>query len=101
MTAKIFRHGDLLIREIWTIPENAVQKSTNIIAEGEKTGHNHTLSGSHQIFETDEAKYIEAKQELSLEHPEHATISIPKGVYKVAHEQSWNPFLIREEDVAD
>ena len=101
MTAKIFRHGDLLIREIWTIPENTVPKSTNIIAEGEKTGHNHTLNGSHQIFETDETMYFEAKQELSIEHPEHNTINIPKGVYKVAHEQSWNPFLIREEDVAD
>jgi hypothetical protein len=55
MTAKIFRHGDLLIREIWSIPSDAVQKSTNIIAEGEKTGHNHQLVGSHQIFETDEA----------------------------------------------
>ena len=101
MTAKIFRHGDLLIREIWSIPSDAVQKSTNIIAEGEKTGHHHTLNGSHQIFETDEAMYFEAKQELSIEHPEHNTIQIPKGIYKVAQEQSWNPFLIREEDVAD
>ena len=79
MTDKIFRHGDLLIREIWLIPSDAVQKSTNIIAEGEKTGHHHTLNGSHQIFETDEAMYFEAKQELSIEHPEHNTIQIPKG----------------------
>ena len=78
-----------------------MQKSPDIIAEGEKTGHNHQLVGSHQIFETDETTYFEAKQELSIEHPEHNTIQIPKGVYKVTHEQSWNPFLIREEDVAD
>ena len=101
MTAKIFRHGDLLIQEIWLIPSDAVQKSTNILAEGEITGHHHTLNGSHQIFETDETMYFEAKQELSIEHPEHNTIQIPKGIYKVAHEQSWNPFLIREENVAD
>ena len=101
MTAQIFRHGDLLIRKIWSIPSDAVQKSTNILAEGEATGHHHILNGSHQIFETDEAMYFEAKQELSIEHPEHNTIQIPKGVYKVVHEQSWNPFLIREEGVAD
>ena len=101
MKPKIFRHGDLLIREISSIPNNVKPISTSILAEGEKTGHNHTLNGSHQIFETDETMYFEAKQELSIEHPEHNTIQIPKGVYKVTHEQSWNPFLIREEDVAD
>ncbi len=97
----LFRHGDLLIRKVPSIPKTAIPTSTNVIAEGEKTGHNHQLVGSHQIFETGEATYFEAKQELSIEHPEHNTIQIPKGIYKVAHEQSWNPFLIREEDVAD
>ena len=101
MTAKIFRHGDLLIREIWLIPSDAVQKSTNILAEGEITGHHHTLNGSHQIFETDEAMYFEAKQELSIEHPEHNTIQIPKGVYTVVHERQHNPFEQRDEDVLD
>ena len=101
MTAKIFRHGDLLIREIWSIPSDAVQKSTNIIAEGEKTGHNHQLVGSHQIFETDEATYFEAKQELSIEHPEHNTIQIPKGNYKILHEREYNSFKNIEKEVVD
>ena len=92
MTAKIFRHGDLLIREIWSMPSDAVQKSTNIIAEGEKTGHNHTLHGSHQIYETvDNQKHFEAMQELEIKHPEHNTIIIPKGIYTVIHERSFNP----------
>ena len=38
---KFFRHGDLLIRKVSSIPKNAIPTSTNIIAEGEKTGHNH------------------------------------------------------------
>ena len=101
MTAKIFRHGDLLIREIWSIPSDAVQKSTNIIAEGEKTGHNHQLVGSHQIFETGEVTYFEAKQELSIEHPEHNTIQIPKGNYKILHEREYNPLKNIEKEVID
>ena len=101
MTAKIFRHGDLLIRKIWSIPSDAVQKSTNILAEGEATGHHHILNGSHQIFETDEATYFEAKQELSIEHPEHNTIIIPKGIYTVVHERSFNQCEDIEIEVID
>ena len=48
----IFRHGDLLIREVTTIPSNATPLSTNIIAMGEKSGHNHKLYGKHQVWET-------------------------------------------------
>ena len=107
MKPKIFRHGDLLIREIFTIPNNAKPISTNILAEGEKTGHNHVLNGSHQIYETVEPvheqkqKHFEAKQELKIEHPEHNTIIIPKGIYTVVHERHLNIFLDMVEEVVD
>ena len=99
---KLFRQGDQLIREISSIPSTAKPISTNIIAEGEKSGHNHVLNGSHQIYETDDKQmYFEAKQELKIEHPEHNTIMIPKGIYTVVHEISWNPFEDREVEVLD
>ena len=99
------RHGDLLIREISSIPHGAKAISTNIIAEGEKTGHNHVLNGSHQIYETIEPTQkqinFEAKQQLKIEHPEHNTIIIPKGIYTVVHERHLNVFLDRVEEVVD
>ena len=99
---KLFRQGDQLIREISSMPSTAKPISTNIIAEGEKSGHNHVLNGSHQIYETDDKQmYFEAKQELKIEHPEHNTIMIPKGIYTVVHEISWNPFEDREVEVLD
>ena len=107
MMSKLFRQGDLLIREISSIPYIAKPISTNIIADGEKTGHNHTLNGSHQIFETVEPAHkqkqihFEAKQELKIEHPEHNTIIIPKGIYTVVHERHLNVFLDRVEEVVD
>ena len=89
---RLFRHGDLLICEMDFVPTFAKPIPTNIIAEGEKTGHNHMLNGSHQIYETaDNHKYFKAKQELKLEHPEHNTLIIPKGIYTVVHERSFNP----------
>jgi len=99
---KLFRQGDQLIREISSMPSTAKPISTNIIAEGEKSGHNHVLNGSHQIYQTDDKQmYFEAKQELKIEHPEHNTIMIPKGIYTVVHEISWNPFEDREVEVLD
>jgi hypothetical protein len=84
------------------MPSTAKPISTNIIAEGEKSGHNHVLNGSHQIYQTDDKQmYFEAKQELKIEHPEHNTIMIPKGIYTVVHEISWNPFEDREVEVLD
>jgi len=46
---KLYRHGDLLIKQIDHIPLIAKPLSTSIIAEGEITGHNHKLYGSHQV----------------------------------------------------
>ena len=102
MMSKLFRHGDLLIREIHSMPHTAKPIHTNIIAEGEKTGHNHVLNGSHQIYETvDNQIHFEAKQELKIEHPEHNTIIIPAGIYTVVHERHLNIFLDRVEEVVD
>ena len=94
--SKFFRHGDLLIVKISSIPKSASQTSTNIIAVGEKTGHNHELNGSHQIYElgyptlNGVTGYFAAKQDLEVKHPEHNTIQIPKGNYAVVHEREYN-----------
>ena len=93
------RHGDLLIREVSSIPDDVVPLSTNIIAKGEKTGHNHELNGAYQIYETlDKQIYFEAKQDLEIKHPEHNTIQILKGKYVVVHEREHKPFDNIEED---
>ena len=99
---KVFRHGDLLIKEVSSIPNTAVPLSTNIIAEGEKTGHNHELKGSHQVFEMlDKQLYFEAKQDVILKHPDHNTLEIPKGHYIVEHQRRYDPFEDTQEEVVD
>ena len=102
-TERIFRHGDLLIRGVRQIPTDAIAKSTNVIATGEQKNHQHQLIGDHKIFEIPDygTIYFEAKEEVSLDHPEHSKIQIPKGVYTVVHERSFSPFEQRDEDVFD
>ena len=99
---KFFRHGDLLIRKVSSIPKTAILTSTNIIAEGELTGYNHQIVGSHQVFETlDKQLYFEAKQDVILQHPEHNTLEIPKGCYIIQQQRRYNPFEDVEEEVVD
>ena len=105
---KIYRHGDLLIRQVKEISGYARPISTNIIAEGEVTGHNHKLYGSHQVYGTNpknpriiEPTYFQAKEEISLKHQEHATLKIKKGNYVIMHEREYNPFKNIQEEVLD
>ena len=99
---RFFRHGDLLIRKVSSIPKTAILTSTNIIAEGEKIGHNHELKGSQQVFETlDKQLYFEAKQDVILKHPDHNTLDIPKGRYIVEHQRRYDPFEDTQEEVMD
>ena len=99
---RLFRHGDLLIQEIFSVPSFAKPISTNIIAEGEKTGHNHELNGPHRIYEMlDKNLYFEAKQDIELKHPEHNTIRIPNGNYVIVPEREHDPFNDVEIKVED
>ena len=99
---KHYRHGDLLIKQVAQIPQSAIPLSTSIIAEGEKTGHNHELNGPHRIYEMlDKNLYFEAKQDIELKHPEHNTIRIPKGNYVIVPEREHDPFNDVEIKVED
>ena len=98
---KLYRHGDLLIRQIDKIPESATPLSTSIIAHGEN-GNTHKLHGSQQVYETpDKQIHFEAKQDVSLKHQEHSTLKISKGNYVVVHEREYNPFKNIQEEVID
>ena len=105
---KFYRHGDLLLRQIDEIPVSTTPMSTNIIAEGEVTGHNHNLYGSHQVYGTCpknprviEPTYFQAKEDISLKHQEHATLKISKGNYVIIHEREYEPFKDIEQEVID
>ena len=98
---KLYRHGDLLIRQVDKIPESATQLSTNIIAHGEN-GNTHKLHGSHQVYENPDKQILfEAKQDVSLKHQEHNTLKISKGNYVIIQEREFVPFKNIEQEVID
>lgn len=93
-----FRHGDLLLKPVDSIPTDAIKLGTHTLAEGEATGHHHTLtSGQVLVFAPatvtdDVAKYVEVQSpEAVLTHQEHGPITLPEGQYEMSIEREYSP----------
>lgn len=106
---KIYRHGDLLIKEIKEIPDSVKQKKDKIIAYGEITGHHHKLMPTKEEFadslkvyldELSQKVYFETKG-ADLGHQEHKTIEIEAGKYEVLVEREFDYFTRRISQVVD
>ena len=104
----VLRHGDLLLKsdEGIVIPKGSKSLKTDVLAEGEATGHTHRLVGQAQILEHQAAdgtveKFVDAKQDSQLVHQEHNTIDIPKGVYRVVQEREFDVIEQMSKEVYD
>ena len=59
MNRIVVRHGDLLVREIEGIPDDAEKVEGNVLAYGEATGHKHRLNTEQvQIFRDKEQTFF-------------------------------------------
>lgn len=93
------RHGDVLLKRIKELPEGAkeLQRGKSVtIAEGEATGHHHTLYGSVPnaviLRGFDERRYVEIIEPVELRHQEHSTLSIEPGCYEIGIEREYDYF---------
>jgi len=100
-----FRQGDVLIRSVTSIPASAHPKARDqgrvVLAYGEVTGHAHAIDDAlAEMFEKkDGTLYLKAGGDVALRHEEHATITLPQGVYEIVHQREYSPEEIRR--VAD
>ncbi len=91
---KIYRHGDVLIGPVESVPADARPREGLVLAHGEITGHAHRV-------ETDaRAELFEAGRELFLRvlgsparvvHEEHLPIELPPGNYRVWRQREYDP----------
>lgn len=92
---QFYRHGDLLIKRIESLPEGLTKLNTKILAEGEATGHHHRLtSQTAQVFRDDanQRRYLSIEEPTLLVHEEHKPITIEEGTYVVIQEREFDPF---------
>ncbi len=95
-TRPTYRQGDVLLQKIESLPANSQPvefEERIVLAYGEVTGHCHALStASAAMFTYNGQRLIEVKEDgARLRHEEHATIVLPKGVYKVIQQREYVP----------
>lgn len=103
MKRKPYRHGDVLIVPIDSLPGKltpvARQAGRVILAEGKVTGHAHAIVEKEvSLYELvtpgDVAdmrrRFLRVENEVAnLVHEEHATIALPPGQYEVIRQQEY------------
>ena|SRR3990167_9263338 len=92
---KQYRHGDLLIVEVESIPAEVEPRDGLILAYGEVTNHKHVVDVG-ELFETIDGKlYLRLNKKGKLKHEEHNTILLPPGNYEVIRQMEYSPERIR------
>ena len=95
---KQYRHGDVLIEEVKSLPQTREKLQHTVLAHGEVTGH------CHRIKESDDADLYFAGGELylhvrgesvSIVHEEHTPIRLATGFYRVWRQREYSPKEIR------
>ena len=88
------RHGDLWFKYIEKLPEGLKELKTNIVAQGEVTGHAHTLIGDDfKIYEDNKGvMYLSISAPTKITHQEHGVKEFAPGFIVVEHEREFDPF---------
>ena len=88
---KQYRHGDVFLEQVASPSgQQALSyRKSNLVAEGEATGHAHRAEGDFALYEVDGTLYLRAGQTTALTHEEHARIPLPEGTFRVRLQRQW------------
>ncbi len=86
-----YRQGDLLFVQIHFWPEDALRLPTNVLGEGEKAGHRHILEAPGELFLSNGHLIFKTRDRALITHPEHRTLELPSGHYRVIHQREYRP----------
>jgi len=100
-----YQHGDVLLHQS-QIHSNVSPIDTNVLQEGEHTGHAHRIHSDptdYQVFEDPKTKekFLRVVRPVSLKHEEHHERIIPPGEYKVGIVREYDHFIEEARQVAD
>ena len=94
----MWRHGDILIAGVETIPQEAKKQPTAVLAWGELTGHSHRIEDPEtaEIWEHKGTMYLMVTKPLArVVHQEHKPITLPPGTYRFWYQREYTPQAIR------
>lgn len=105
MANKMYRQGDVLLIKIsqerlmpFQQPVPPAERGV-VLAEGEATGHAHTMSAETTTKYSDTAtdrEWIVVDTPTLLTHEEHGTIEVAPGMYWVTIQREYTPQGVRD-----
>lgn len=104
----LFRQGDVMLRQINSIPASAKKAKSAVVAEGEGH-HEHKAVGDLDVLELEDQLFLSVNTEGRLVHvhtgtenlADHHPIDLPAGLYEVIHQRQYNPYEKAIERVRD
>jgi hypothetical protein len=97
----MWRHGDVMIAAVGSVPEAATRRPAPILARGEATGHSHRISDPRtaEVFDDPANKtqgFLRVTADTALlVHDEHSSIALPRGTYRFWQQREYSPEAIR------
>lgn len=89
---KMYRQGDLLLKEVVRLPHKLREIKNKILAEGEMSGHAHIIVDG-AVYETinmeNNQMFAIAGKNTTLIHDEHNPIKLPSGLYHVIRQREY------------
>jgi hypothetical protein len=102
----LWRQGDILIQRVESVPPMAHRVKRPILASGDTTGHSHRIEDRRtaRLLSVgggrDAQLFLEVDaDQASVVHPEHDTITLPQGVYRVWRQREftdWGSRLVAD-----
>ncbi|MBD3331006.1 hypothetical protein GF354_05805 [Candidatus Peregrinibacteria bacterium] len=109
-----YQQGDVILKKVSNLPANLKKVNTNILAEGEATGHFHAICEKDSFIQKKEnvdkftfykgddgQTYVKIEKELDLLHQEHDKIEIQPSIYKIEIVREYDHFAEEARQVAD
>jgi hypothetical protein len=94
----LYRHGDLLVQSVNSLPSEARRLHHLVLAQGELTGHSHRIAerDAAVLFESPIGLFLNVTGETAtMVHQEHGPIELSKGIYQVWRQREYTPAEIR------
>ena len=90
----LYRHGDVLIQNVRSIPDDAKKQRHVTLAEGEITGHSHRIKerGGATLYRSQSSLFVSVEAACAtVVHEEHGPIELPQGLYRVWRQREYTP----------
>ena len=86
---KLMRQGDLLLKQVDTLPIGLLEVTSGIILEGEITNHKHRITKGKLFKDTAGMMFLSIPHFGVVVHEEHKPIKLGKGTYAVIRQREY------------